>query len=313
MEAPESIEEFKDVYMASPLYDKDLGKILAAKIPLSSAHKQYFTYQILSALKHLHRYVTAPFHDKFLCRYNFHIFMVELTHENSLSILHRDIKPANILIQESCDLVICDFGLARYMDEDDPCDQGMTEYVVTRWYRAPELVLTHSYTSSVDLWSVGCILAELLGGEVLFPGRDFKHQVELICSILGKPGEEDLGHVTSGRARKFLAALPEGEGRGLDERFANADAKGVDLMKRLLMFDPEKRLTAEEALRHEYLSEFFDEDEEGTNGKEDVREDVGEGCGKEELKRLVLAEICKYRRNAEVFQRYPDLVPEHLR
>lgn len=275
MEAPESTQ-FDDVYIVSPLYDKDLGKILAANVKLSSAHKQYFVYQILCALKYLH----------------------------SASILHRDLKPANILIQESCDLALCDFGLARYVGMEEGSQQGMTEYVVTRWYRAPELVLTHSYTSAVDLWAVGCILAELLGGKVLFPGRDFKHQVETICAVIGKPKEEDLEHVTSSRARKFLEGLPEVEGVRFEELFAGAEAEAVDLMKGLLQFDPKKRLTADEALRHAYVREFYEGVEEnvGDEWKElEAEKEDGRELSREELQWMVLREIHHFRPGAWIF------------
>lgn len=279
MEAPESLAQFDDVYMVSPLYDKDLGKILAANVRLRCAHKQYFVYQILRALKYLH----------------------------SVSILHRDLKPANILIQESCDLALCDFGLARYMGIQEGGRQGMTEYVVTRWYRAPELVLTHCYTSAVDLWAVGCVLGELLNGKVLFPGRDFKHQVETICAVIGKPKEEDLEHVTSGRARKFLESLPEYEGIRFEELFGEAEGEAVDLMKGLLRFDPEKRLTADEALRHAYVSEFNEgmEEEVGDEWKElELVEESREGLSKEELKQRVLSEIYHFKPQARIFQEF---------
>jgi serine/threonine protein kinase len=90
--------------------------------------------------------------------------------------VHRDLKPANLLVTKNCDLVISDFGLARQMPEGP-----MTEHVVTRWYRAPELMLSAdgNYTQAVDVWSVGCVLAELLGRSPLFAGRDFMQTVEM--------------------------------------------------------------------------------------------------------------------------------------
>ena len=102
------------------------------------------TYQLLCGLKYLH----------------------------SAHILHRDLKPSNILVNANCDLRICDFGLSRGADPSS-LDQGLTEYVVTRWYRAPELLLTAPYSSEVDVWSTGCIVAEMLGRKPLFPGHDY--------------------------------------------------------------------------------------------------------------------------------------------
>ena len=98
-----------------------------------------------------------------------------LKYIHSANVLHRDLKPSNLLINANCDLKICDFGLARTGPNQQ---EFMTEYVVTRWYRAPELLLACSdYTSAIDVWSVGCIFAELLARKALFPGKDYVHQV----------------------------------------------------------------------------------------------------------------------------------------
>jgi mitogen-activated protein kinase 1/3 len=100
--------------------------------------------------------------------------------------LHRDLKPSNLLVNSNCDLKVCDFGLARgVLDEDQMEDQSkrplLTEYVVTRWYRAPEIMLAcHEYDKPVDVWSTGCILAELLARKPYFPGDDYIDQVSLM-------------------------------------------------------------------------------------------------------------------------------------
>lgn len=118
----------------------------------SSFSVQYFLYQILRGLKYIH----------------------------SANVLHRDLKPSNLLLNANCDLKICDFGLARVTSETD----FMTEYVVTRWYRAPELLLNSSdYTAAIDVWSVGCIFMELMDRKPLFPGRDHVHQLRLLMEV----------------------------------------------------------------------------------------------------------------------------------
>jgi mitogen-activated protein kinase 1/3 len=90
---------------------------------------------------------------------------------HSGKVLHRDLKPSNLLLNKNCDLKICDLGLARGYEEDEP--KNLTEYVVTRWYRAPEVILNASkYTDKIDVWSIGCIFAELLGRTPLLPGED---------------------------------------------------------------------------------------------------------------------------------------------
>lgn len=132
MEDPES-PDFDDVYMISPLFDKDLDKVLRSDTELTEDHIKYFTYQLLCALRFIHR----------------------------ASIMHRDVKPENCLVQQSCDMVLCDFGLARYAGGRELAEKPhMTEYVVTRWYRAPELIFTGQYTDAVDIWALGCVIAQ---------------------------------------------------------------------------------------------------------------------------------------------------------
>jgi len=113
---------------------------------------QYFLYQLLRGLKYVH----------------------------SANVLHRDLKPSNLFLNANCDLKIGDFGLARTTSETD----FMTEYVVTRWYRAPELLLNCSeYTAAIDIWSMGCILGEIMTQQPLFPGKDYVHQLRLITEV----------------------------------------------------------------------------------------------------------------------------------
>lgn len=113
---------------------------------------QYFLYQILRGLKYIH----------------------------SANVIHRDLKPSNLLVNANCDLKIIDFGLARPTAENEL----LTEYVVTRWYRAPELLLNSSdYTAAIDVWSVGCIFMELMNRKPLFPGKDHVHQMRLLTEV----------------------------------------------------------------------------------------------------------------------------------
>lgn len=129
-----------------------LWELVSGKITITVSLLQYFLYQILRGLKYIH----------------------------SANVLHRDLKPSNLLLNSNCDLKICDFGLARISSEAD----FMTEYVVTRWYRAPELLLSSSdYTAAIDVWSVGCIFMELMDRKPLFPGRDHVHQLRLLIEV----------------------------------------------------------------------------------------------------------------------------------
>lgn len=94
---------------------------------------------------------------------------------HSANVIHRDLKPSNLLLNKDCILQICDLGLGRGYEQED---EMKTEYVITRWYRAPEVILNASeYSKAVDIWSIGCILAELIGRHPLFPGDDYLDQV----------------------------------------------------------------------------------------------------------------------------------------
>jgi len=152
------VEDFKDVYIVTDLMETDLHRIIYSKQSLSIDHVQYFLYQILRAVKYIH----------------------------SANVLHRDLKPSNLLVNSNCDLKVCDFGLARGISatHDQELEDGrggsmmLTEYVVTRWYRAPEIMLAcHEYSKPIDMWSVGCIFAELLGRKPYLAGDDYIDQV----------------------------------------------------------------------------------------------------------------------------------------
>lgn len=113
--------------------------------------------------------------------------------------IHRDLKPSNILVNENCDLKICDFGLARIQEPH------MTGYVSTRYYRAPEIMLTwRKYDEKVDIWSAGCIFAELLLGEPLFPGTNHINQFCVITDLLGNPPEEVVNNITSENVSRII-------------------------------------------------------------------------------------------------------------
>jgi mitogen-activated protein kinase 1/3 len=147
-------------------------------------------------------------------------------------------------------LKICDFGLARGLMPDTNAD--LTEYVVTRWYRAPEIMLScQEYTCSIDVWSAGCVFAEMLGRQPLFRGNDFIHQLTLIMQTLGRP--DDLSFVTNEKAREFLEQQEPREVTPLSQLFPNADPDGLNLLTKMLVFNPEDRITVDQALEHPYF------------------------------------------------------------
>ena len=139
----------------------------------------------------------------------------------------------------------------------------MTEYVVTRWYRAPELLLSCTeYTSSIDVWSVGCIFAELLGRKPLFPGKDYVHQLNLITKVIGSPSEEDLMFISSEKARRYIRSLPKHEHVDFCKLYPHANEQALDLIDKMLVFDPNRRITVEQALEHPYLASLHDVNDE---------------------------------------------------
>lgn len=291
----DDLDDFHDLYLVFEYVDTDLYKLIMSPQYLTTEHIQTFLYQMLTGLKYIH----------------------------SSSVIHRDLKPANILLNEDCSLKICDFGLARIVnnatmlsssasngdddisgDTDEPLSlltnplnnqsgnsegppktatpkpgltRQLTKHVVTRWYRAPELILIQPYTSAVDIWSLGCILAELLSmqeGSVpgyqdrvpLFPGGscyplsgegaaikndERLDQLSVIFGVIGTPDAEDVESI--GKANEYISTLEKKPGRPLESLYPAADPTAIDLLKKMLQFNPRKRCTADEALEHEFL------------------------------------------------------------
>ncbi|CAI0396946.1 unnamed protein product [Linum tenue] len=163
-------------------------------------------------------------------------------------------QPSNLLLNANCDLKICDFGLARVTSETD----FMTEYVVTRWYRAPELLLNSSdYTAAIDVWSVGCIFMELMDRKPMFPGRDHVHQLRLLMELIGTPTEAELGFLNE-NAKRYIRQLPLYRRQSFTEKFPTVHPSAIDLVKKMLTFDPRQRITVEDALAHPYLNSLHD-------------------------------------------------------
>ncbi|KAM7503096.1 hypothetical protein LguiB_002000 [Lonicera macranthoides] len=217
---PPSRRDFKDIYVVFELMESDLHQVIKANDDLTREHYQFFLYQLLRALKYIH----------------------------TANVFHRDLKPKNILANANCKLKICDFGLARVAFNDTPTTIFWTDYVATRWYRAPELCgsFFSKYTPAIDIWSIGCIFAEVLTGKPLFPGKNVVHQLDLMTDLLGTPSMDTISRVRNEKARRYLTTMRKKQIVPFGQKFPNADPLALRLLERLLAFDPKDRPTAEE-------------------------------------------------------------------
>ncbi|NP_999813.1 MAP kinase [Strongylocentrotus purpuratus] len=262
----DTIEAMRDVYIVQSLMETDLYKLLKTQ-PLSNDHICYFLYQILRGLKYIH----------------------------SANVLHRDLKPSNLLLNTTCDLKICDFGLARIADPGHDHTGFLTEYVATRWYRAPEIMLnSKGYTKSIDIWSVGCILAEMLSNRPIFPGKHYLDQLNHILGVLGSPSQDDLKCIINEKARAYLQGLPFKSKIPLKSLFPKADNKALDFLERMLSFNPDKRITVEEALAHPYLEQYYDPDDEPVKEEPFTFVTELDDLPKEKLKEMIFEEASKF-------------------
>ncbi|KAK6591077.1 mitogen-activated kinase 1 [Cryptosporidium xiaoi] len=260
----------KDVYLVFDYMETDLHAVIRANI-LETVHKQYVVYQLSKVIKYLH----------------------------SGGLLHRDMKPSNILLNAECHVKVADFGLSRsfvntrritnnipqvdaggYSGSCDDTDQPiLTDYVATRWYRAPEILLgSTKYTKGIDMWSLGCILGEILCGKPIFPGSSTMNQLEKIISVIEFPSDDDIEAIQSPFASTMMDSLREKTqlvNKNIKDSFsrwknlllsinpsADCDKQAIDLLDKLLQFNPNKRISANGALKHPYVSIFHNPKEE---------------------------------------------------
>jgi len=325
---PVDLRAFDEIYIVMELADSDLKKLCKQDVTLSPLHINTLLYNLLCGLRFIH----------------------------SAGIYHRDLKPANCFVNQDCTVKIGDFGLARAIGGEFELDlqetprsdaeqegatasgeklpqvphtqrlkKNLTGHVVTRWYRAPELILLQeNYTEAIDLWSVGCIYAELLGmlegthvldRGPLFPGTscfplspDHKHRTDYkyhtqgkhdmlnkIFNIIGTPTDAEIAALDRDDAKKYMSCFAKRPAGGFGERLPHVDKVAIDMLTQLLKFSPTERITVDKALEHDVVKEIRDPKKETKAAgmvklEFEKEQELTEGL----LRRQYLREIRKY-------------------
>nr|GLL35334.1 mitogen-activated protein kinase 9-like isoform X1 [Ipomoea trifida]GMD33935.1 mitogen-activated protein kinase 9-like [Ipomoea batatas] len=276
---PPSRREFRDIFVVFELMESDLHQVIKANDDLTAEHYQFFLYQLLRGLKYIH----------------------------TANVFHRDLKPKNILANADCKLKICDFGLARVSFNDAPSAIFWTDYVATRWYRAPELCgsFFSKYTPAIDIWSIGCIFAEMLTGKPLFPGKNVVHQLDLMTDLLGTPPPETIARIRNEKARRYLSNMRKKQPIPYAQKFPHADPLALRLLERLLAFDPKDRPSADEALADPYFQGLANVEREPSTQPISKLEFEFERrkVTKDDVRELIYREILEY---------HPQMLQEYL-
>lgn len=227
----DDVDVMDAVYLVVELMETDLHRVIYSQQELTELHYKFFMYQLAKALYYLH----------------------------SADVVHRDLKPANCLLNSDSTLKLADFGLAK-SDVRAHLNPDMTAYVVTRWYRAPEIILDRTrYGHAVDMWAAGTIFAEMLNRQPLFPGQDERNEIVVIMTKLGRPTAAQIERITNPIAKDFLRRVPLDPPPAFESLFPlGTHVEALDLLARLLAFDPEERLTAAQMLEHPYFADVRD-------------------------------------------------------
>lgn len=231
---PADVNNFQDVFLVMPCCESNLETLINSDKILTDTHVIFFTYQILRGLRYIH----------------------------SGNIVHRDIKPANILINgKNCKIKITDFGLARGVNQSS---NNMTEYVVTRWYRAPEIICSNrNYCEKIDIWAAAAIFGELFTRKPIMPGTSHMDQLKVIFETLGKP--VNLNWISNTAPRNYVRNLTLNTLKPtLNEKLKGYNELGTDLIKKCLKCDPIDRLSASDCLAHPVFNALHDPTTEAT-------------------------------------------------
>jgi cyclin-dependent kinase 2 len=215
--------------------------------------KIYLIFEYLDQdLKHYLENIKTPWVDPRLVKSYLYQMLKGILYCHSHRILHRDLKPQNLLIDKKGTLKLADFGLSRAFGI--PLGQ-YTHEVVTLWYRAPEILLgEQKYSTPVDIWSAGCIFAEMVTKTPLFPGDSEIDQIFRIFRTLGTPNESVWSGVT--HLPEFQPSFPQHPPQSLSNIFPNLEPNGVDLLEKMLQYEPSRRISAKQALKHPYFHDI---------------------------------------------------------
>lgn len=262
-----TFKEAPELFLVEELVDSDLHHILQSKGKLREDYVKLFLYQLLRGLKYIH----------------------------SANVVHRDVKPSNILVDtETLLLRVSDFGRSRILDPAYSHNSHLTHSISTLWYRSPELLLNSStYDSSVDVWAAGCVFAEMLLGKPLFEGRHEIDQMEVILDSVGLT-EEEWTVLEPQIPEKTALRKAQNQGIPLGSKFPHIDIQALDLLVKMLRFNPNKRITAEEALAHPYLHQYsFPSDEPVCCEPLHIEDEVGD-FEEEALKGWIIEECFSF-------------------
>ena len=284
---------FEDIYIITDLMETDLHRVIYSRQELTDDHIQYFIYQILRGVVYMHsaniihrdlkpaNILANKNCDLKICDLGlgraevFDYDEMELREQQNKTKKKPKKKKKEEKDKKDKDKKDKDKNKDKNKDKDKDKDKekeneeeeeeepDLTEYVITRWYRAPEVILCPShYSKAVDIWSVGCIFAELLGRQPLFPGDHYLDQIQKIVAVTGTPKMEDLDFIKKKEAKEFFLKLVKRTKLTWSSLFPNANPIALDLLEKMLTFNPKKRYTVDQCLSHPYFEGLHDPEQE---------------------------------------------------